>query len=489
MEQMTGQDASFLYSETSNSPMHIGGLMIYDPSTVKGGKQGFKDILNFIEERLHLAKTFRQKKVDVPFNMDHPYWIEDKDFDLEFHVRHIRLPEPGDWRQLCIQTSRLHSRSLDLTKPLWEFTVIEGLDSVPGLPKGSYGIVSKIHHACIDGVSGADITEAIHSLEPYPESPPPPAVPWKGEDVPNPLELVTRANFNNMTQPFRFAEVMAQAIPAMGRFQEGLLKKRFEVNANVPKTRFSGRVTAHRVIEGRNFDLAEVRAIKNAIDKATVNDVILTICGGALRKYLHTKKDLPTESLVAMAPISVRPTQGDASLGNKVAAMTVKIGTHIEDPLERLKSVHDAAASSKEMTNAIGAKLMTDFSQFIPSTTAALAARMYTEFGLSETMSTPFNCVITNVPGPQFPLYSAGAKLVTQYGLGPIFDGMGIIFPVFSYNGNITITVNSCREMMPDPQFFAQCLQDSYNGLKEATIGTRDLKNKVDAEMGRFETN
>lgn len=206
MEQMSGQDASFLYNETPNSPMHIGGLMIYDPSTVKGGKQRFKDILNFIEERLHLAKTFRQKKIDVPFSLDYPYWIEDKDFDLEFHVRHIRLP------------------------------------------KGSYGIVSKIHHACIDGVSGVDIIEAIHSLEPYPASPPSPEKPWRGEDAPNPIELLTRAQFNNMTQPFRFAEVMAHAIPAITRFQEGLVKKKFEVNVSVPKTRFSGRVTAHPAI-------------------------------------------------------------------------------------------------------------------------------------------------------------------------------------------------------------------------------------------------
>jgi diacylglycerol O-acyltransferase / wax synthase len=471
MEQMSGMDASFLYGETPNSPMHIGGLMIYDPSTVEGGKQRFKDILKFIEDRLHLAKTFRQKKVDVPFNMDFPYWIEDKDFDLEFHVRHIRLPEPGDWRQLCIQTARLHSRPLDLTKPLWEFTVIEGLDDVPGLPTGSYGILSKIHHACIDGVSGVDITEAIHSLEPYPEAPPAPDKPWRGENPPNPFELMTRAQFNNMTQPLRFAEVMANAVPAIARFQEGLREQKFEVNVKVPKTRFSGRVTAHRVIEGRNFDLAEVREIKKQVEGATVNDTILTICGGALRKYLNAKKDLPADSLVAMAPISVRSDDQKKALGNQVAAMTVRIGTDIDDPLERMNAVHAAASSSKEMTNAVGAKLMTDFSQFIPSTTAALATRLYTQLGLSDTMSSPFNCVITNVPGPQFPLYSAGAKLVTQFGLGPIFDGMGLIFAVFSYNGNITITANSCREMMPDPEFFAQCLQESYDELKAATIG------------------
>ena len=167
MEQLTAQDASFIYGENTRSPMHIGGLAIYDPSTVEGGKQRFKDILQFVEDRLHLAKTFRRKLVEVPFNLDHPYWVEDKDFDLEFHVRHIRLPEPGDWRQLCIQVARLHSRPLDMTKAPWELTVIEGLDAIEGLPSGSYAVVTKIHHACIDGVAGADITEALHSLEPY----------------------------------------------------------------------------------------------------------------------------------------------------------------------------------------------------------------------------------------------------------------------------------------------------------------------------------
>jgi len=465
MEQLTGQDASFLYGETARSPMHIGALAVYDPAGLEGGTQRFKNILTFIEERLHLAKTFRRKLVEVPFNLDHPYWIEDKEFDIEFHIRHIRLPEPGDWRQLCIQVSRLHSRSLDLTKPLWEFTVIEGLDEVPGLPKGSYAILTKIHHACIDGVSGVDITEAIHGLEPFPETPPPPEKAWKGEAIPSPVELVTRANLNNMTQPFRFAEVMARAVPAMARFQKGLAQKKFSVNTKIPKTRFGGIISGHRVIDGRNFELANVKKIKSMVEGGTVNDAILAIVGGALRKYLESKKELPNDTLVAMAPISVRGEEGKKALGNQVAAMTVKLGTDIEDPLERLQAVHDGASSSKEMTNAVGAKLMTDFSQFIPSTTAALATRLYSEYRLAEKVNVGFNCVVTNVPGPQVPLYCAGARLVTQFGLGPIFDGMGLIFPVFSYCGQITITVNSCREMVPDPAFFAGCLQTSFDEL------------------------
>ncbi len=472
MQQLTGQDASFLYFETPSAPMHVGGVMIYDQTELPAGKQRFTDILRAIEERLHLARPFRQKLVNVPFSLDHPYWIEDKDFDLEYHVRHIRLPEPGDMRQLRIQIARLHSRPLDLTKPLWEFTVVEGLDAIEGLPKGCYAIVTKIHHACVDGVSGVGMIEAIHDLEASPEPLAPPAKAWVGEAEPNPAELFVRAQFNNLTQPFRFAELLARTVPALGRLSQGFAQKRFEPNTQAPpRTRFNGVISAHRVVEGRSFDLAEVKQIKTQIEGATVNDVVLSVCGGALRKYLESKRELPEQSLIAMAPISVRSTDEKDSLGNRVAAMTVAIGTEIENPVERLQAVHRSSSSSKEMTNALGAKLMTDYSQFIPSTTAALAARLYTELGLANQMNVPFNCVITNVPGPQVPLYSAGARLVTQFGLGPIFDGMGLIFPVLSYCGQITISVTSCRKMMPDPEFFGECVQASYDELRQATVG------------------
>jgi WS/DGAT/MGAT family acyltransferase len=468
MQQLTGQDASFLYFETARTPMHIGGIQIYEQKDLPGGVQGFKNILAQVESRLHMARTFRQKVVRVPFSLDHPYWIEDKDFDLEFHVRHIRLPKPGDWRQLCIQVARLHGRPLDLSKPLWEFTIIEGLDNIEGLPPDCYAIVSKVHHACVDGVSGIDMIEAIHDLDPTRPNLQPSDKPWKGEDEPSPFELLTRASINNALQPFRFAEVAARTIPALAKLGEGVREGRFTAMKPVPRTRFNGTVTAHRVVEGRSFDLKAFRAMKNVVPKATVNDVVLTVCGGALRKYLEAKNELPEQSMIAMAPISVRATSERGAMGNQVAAMNVAIGTHIADPVERLKSVHADAASSKEMTNAVGAKLMTDYSQFIPSTTAALATRLYTRLGMANTTNPPFNCVITNVPGPQVPLYCAGAKMVAHYGLGPVFDGMGLIFPVVSYCGRITISVTACREMLPDPEFFAQCLESSFADLQAA---------------------
>jgi diacylglycerol O-acyltransferase / wax synthase len=470
MQQLSAQDASFLYLESPHAPMHIGGIMIYDQSTVRGGKQRFTDILRFIERRLHLARTFRQRVVQVPFNLDHPYWIEDRDFDLEYHVRHIRLPEPGDWRQLCIQAARLHSRPLDLTKPLWEFTVIEGLDAIPWLPKGSYAVVSKVHHAAIDGVSGVDLIEAIHDLEPDPGQEPPPGRPWTGEHPPGPAELLFRAQINAMTQPLRFAETLARTVPAVGRLAQAMAERRFETTATVPpRTRFNRTISAHRVVGGSQFDLGEIRAIKRRVEGATVNDAVLALCGGALRHYLDAKLELPDRPLIAMAPISVRTGVGKGAMGNQVSAMMVALGTHIADPLERLASVHASSAESKTLSKAVGAKLLTDYSQFVPSATSALAARLYTEWGLAERMNLPFNCVVTNVPGPQVPLYSAGARMVTQVGLGPVFDGMGLIFPVFSYCGHINVAFTACREMVPDPAFFTECLERSFRELKEAT--------------------
>ncbi len=468
MQQLTGLDASFLYFETPRTPMHIGAIQIYDQTALPGGVQTFTAIVEQVRSRLHMARTFRQKLVNVPFGLDHPYWIEDKDFDIEFHIRHIRLPKPGDWRQLCIQVARLHSRPLDLSKPLWEFTVIEGLDNIAGLPPGCYAIVTKVHHACIDGVSGVDMVEAIHDVDPDRPNVRPLETPWRGENEPTALELITRANINNALQPLRAAEVAARSIPAFGRLTRGVMERRFEAVKPVPRTRFNGTVTAHRVIEGRMFDLAEVRAVKSVVPGATVNDVILTVCGGALRKYLQAKNELPEQSMVAMAPISVRAQDQRGTMGNQVAAMNVAIGTHIADPLERLRAVHNEAKSSKEMTQAVGAKLMTDYSQFIPSTTAALAARLYTRLGMANRTNPVFNCVITNVPGPQVPLYFAGAPMVAQYGLGPLFDGMGLIFPVVSYCGKISVSVTSCREMMPDPEYFARCIEDSFAELKSA---------------------
>jgi len=479
MQQLSGMDASFVYFETPARPMHVAGLSIYDPSTAPGGKVTFKGILANFEERIHLARTFRQKMVPVPMNLDHPYWVEDRDFDLEFHVRHIALPKPGDWRQLCILAARLHSHMLDLSRPLWETYVIEGLDNVEGVPRGSFALLQKTHHAAIDGMSGMEMTSAIHDLTPTAE-PPATTDTWQGEDDPSPLTLLGRATVNNATRPMHFGRVVARTVPGMGRVTNRVRRRQLQLPpTSAPRTRFNGTVSAHRVIDARRFDLGEVRRMKTAVDGATVNDVVLAIVGGGLRAYLRDKGELPDASLLAMAPISVRSESEKGSQGNQVSSMVVSVASNVADPLERLRAVRESTHQSKELSSAVGARTLTEYSQFIPGGLAALAARTASRFEMANRVDPTANCVVTNVPGPREPLYFAGAELVTMLGMGPIGDGLGLMHPVTSYVNELVIAVTSCREMLPDPAVYAQCLQDSHDELAEATgAGTSSPKRR-----------
>jgi len=464
MRQLSGMDASFIYLEGPRQPMHIGSVAIYDPSTAPDGRVTFKGILDHVTRRMPLVPSYREKIARVPLDLDHPYWVNDPDFDLEFHIRHIALPKPGDWRQLCIQTARLHARELDLDRPLWEFYVIEGLDNVEGVPPGSFALVSKVHHSAIDGVSGAEMTAVIHDLTPE-SADLGVGDPFTPERPPTGIELLSRAGFNNAMQPMRFARLarrtMRQTLRNAGALRNAV--------PSAPRTRFSGVITPHRVVEGRSFDLDEMKRIKAAVPGATINDAVVAVVTGALRSYLESKGELPDAPMQAMAPISVRTEGESGTMGNQVSAMTVELPTTSIDPLDRLKTVHANTQASKAMTNAIGARTLSDYSQFVPWALAGLATRTASRFSLANRTNPAINTVITNVPGPQFPLYMAGAEMVSLFGMGPVTDGMGIIHPVFSYNGKISISVTSCREMMPDPAFYAECLQASFDELSEAT--------------------
>lgn len=469
MEQLQGMDASFVAMETRNSPMHIGSLLIYDPSTAPGGFVRFKDILAFYESRMKLSKTMRQRLVRVPLSIDYPYWIEDPEFDLEYHVRHVALPKPGDWRQLCIQAARIFARPLDLTRPPWEFTVVEGLDNIPGVPKGCFAMVTKVHHAAIDGMSGIDLMEALHTLTPD-EPPPPGPDTWRADTPPNPLGLFLKGYANAWLNPIRQIDVARKAMPGLFRAVKGLANRDFDLDPAVqtPRTRFNTKLSPNRVVEGRAFDLKDIKALRDLSPGAKVNDVFLAIIGGALRQYLSAKNDLPAESMTAMAPISVRSEGEKNSMGNQVSAMLVPLGSHIADPAERLRYVHAQTGKSKAMTEAIGARQMTEMSKVSPALFMALGARLYTSLGIADVMKPVMNTVVTNVPGPPVPIYSAGAKLLHMQGLLCLTDGMGIGHVVQSYCTQATVGFTADRKLMPDPEFYAQCIQDSFDALMAA---------------------
>ena len=469
MEQLSGLDSAFLNLETRSAPTHVGGVAIYDQSSAPEGQVTFKGILTNVESRLHLARCFRQKIVQVPFGFDHPYWIEDANFDLEFHVRHIALPKPGDWRQLCIQIARLHARPLDLDKPLWEMYVIEGLDQVEGLPAGSFAILTKIHHAAIDGVSGVELTAAIHDLEPQAKVPESDSR-WVPEAEPSFVELALRSTVNNIRQPLRFARILSEAAPPAIRAMMANRDESDEKSDGVPRTRFNSPVSPHRVFEAESFALNDVKQIRKRVEGATVNDVILTVCGGALRKYLEHHKELPRESLSAFAPISTRTEAQKGTAGNQVAGMFVQLHTDEADPVRRLEKVYQTTVSSKEMSKAVGARSMTDVGQTMPGALAGIAGRLVARTGLMSRMRPVANCVITNVPGPQIPLYFTGAKMVANFGLGLPMEGIGLFHIVLSYNGAITVSVTGCREQLPDPEFYAECLEASFIELRSAAV-------------------
>ncbi len=488
MQQLSGLDTSFIHLESSTTPMHIGSLAIYDQSTAPGGKVTFKDILAFFESRLDRAPVFRQRLANVPMGLDNPYWIEDANFDLEFHVRHIALPQPGDWRQLCIQAARLHSRPLDMRKPLWEAYVIEGLDNVTGVPPGAFGLVTKFHHAAIDGVSGAEIAMAIHDLGPQ-------AVPreatsdWQPDRVPTDLELLGRSAINNLSIPVKFGKLLYRTAPTLRKLFSSMAGKEVTAPTRAPRTRFNSNVGPHRVFDGRSFPLSELKIMRTAVEGATLNDVVVAICGGAMRKYLMSKDELPERSLVAMAPMSVRSKDQAGSAGNQVTALSLPIRTDIEDPIERLAAVHGESQSAKQFTAAAGSNLGVDLANLIPAPAGNLIGRLYGSASLAEKLPPMYNTVITNVPGANVPIYSMGSQMVTNFGLGPCVHGVGLFQPVLSYNGQLTISAVACRDMMPDPAFYCQCLEESFAEL-QAAVGATQKKpakasNKSDAKPAK----
>ncbi len=468
MQQLTGLDASFLYLETANTPMHISGLGIYDPSTAVGGKVRFKQIVENVRERAQRIPAMCSTLQTVPLRWDHPYWKRGRDFDPEFHIRHIALPQPGDWRQLCILIARLHARPLDRRRPLWEMYVIEGLDKVEGYPKGCFALFTKVHHAAVDGASGNEISAILHDLSPDWELPPMTEEP-KVDRTPGDIGLLLRAQLNTLKKPFRVLDVARNTIPGIARFAAGISSGRLRRVSNLPRTRFNHTVSPHRVFGAEIFDFADIRAIKNAAAPSTVNDVALAICGGALHHYLKAKGELPDKSLAAMAPINIRTEDKKGAYGNLVSQMTVNVRSDIEDPLQRLQAVTEGTRDAKELTHAIGAKTMTDYTLFVPSTLTASAARLASSLGLANHIKPIYNCVITNVPGPQEPLYFTGAKLLSSLGTGPIMDGTGLFHAIASYCGQFAISFVSCREMMPDPAFYSQCLRQSFAELQAAT--------------------
>jgi WS/DGAT/MGAT family acyltransferase len=469
MDQLSPQDAQFLYMESEDNLTHVTSISIFDQTTVPDGEVvRFKDILAHIEGRLHMSPLFKRRLVRVPLELDFPYWVDDENFDLEYHVRHGRLPEPGDWRQFCIHMSRYHSRPLDMTKPLWEMFVVEGLDNIDWLPKGSYAIAAKIHHAAVDGKAIIDFFGAMADID----NKGTPAVPLnmaklRRSPQPSLLDMAVRASWHTLRSPIGITDAVMRAAPSLYNLAHGALRSQKEEKYGVPDTRFNSIVSPQKMFDARAFSFADLKAVRAAVPGSTINDVILAVCGGGLRRYLQHHDELPDEPLVAWVPINARrdnASDPDAP-GNNVTAMTAPIYTNIEDPIERLTSIQRATQQSKAAKSGLSARLMTDLSRHVPASTQVIASRLVLRAGMRARLC---NLFVSNVPGPQVPLYMNGALQVGSYGMAPLVDGMGLFIATPSYNGQVTFNVTSTREIMPDIDFFVECLEQSLSDLKAA---------------------
>ena len=470
MKQLSAIDSIFVYNEQPNAPLHISPVMFYDPTTAPGGFVRFKDILGTFASRLHRSPVFRRKLVTVPLNLDRPYWVEDSAFDLEFHVRHIALPKPGDWRQFCILLARLHSRPLDLTRPPWEAYIIEGLDNVQDLPPGSFAMYLKIHHSAIDGATGNQMVEALHDPTPRPVADKTVDT-WRGEATPSAFVLLAKAYVNALRQPRSIVELVTQTVETRSVAKQ--IAQPQGSHSVREKTRFNANISPHRVFGGVPFSLTRVKDIKDAVGACTLNDVVLCIVSGAMRKYLRAKNEMPESPLIAGVPISTRtPTRSDAQGGNAVAGMRINLRTDVDEPVERLRLINADAVASKAYANAVGAKRMVAVAESFPSSVAALGMRIAVAVHFGSRIPI-IHTIITNVPGPQVPLYMCGARAVSWFGAGCPMDGMGLFHTINSYCGQIVVAYLACRQMMPDPAFYDQCIRESFDELEKAALAAR----------------
>ncbi len=444
MKRLSGMDATFLYLETPNVHMHVGGVFVFDGTGLD--RSPYEAISELIESRLHLLPPFRRRLVEVPFGLHHPLWIEDPDFQLSYHIRRAALPSPGGEKELAQFAAEVMSRQLDRSRPLWETYVIEGLRD------GMFAFLTKTHHSAIDGVSGAELAVNLLDLSPEIVQVPPPEQEWKPDRVPSDYELVRHAVGSLMKQPtsavkaFRRTLEVALSVRERNR-QPGVTPPPGPFSA--PKCSLNGSIGPHRRVAFTDISLDDVKLIKDTLG-GTVNDVVLAICSGALKYFLEATGETLDESLVAAIPISVRTEDEKGTLGNKVSAMLASLATKIDDPLERYQAICSGTRAAKEQDKAVGAESLTQWAEFAAPAIAGRAARLMSNVKVFDRVRPLFNVTISNVPGPNFPLYSIGSRMVAMYPLGPIMDGIGLNLTVMSYMGRMYFGALACWETVPN---------------------------------------
>lgn len=468
MEQLSGLDAAFVYFEAAGGA-HVSSFAIYDPATVPGGTVDFGDVAAHIGSRLGADRAFRSVLARVPFDLDHPYWVRDKNFELSRHLHHLTLPRPGDWRQLCEQVSQLHAQRMDLHRPPWDCYFIDGLGKIEGFPDGAFVVLFKMHHSAVDGITGMGIVGALH--DPTPEIRPAPPDEWSPEARPSPLNLLVRAAVSYARRPPRLLSAARHSVPVLarmpaaatrlmptGRVEQGLF-------GGVPHTRFNDRTDSRRNFDGRAYDLAVIRAARTQVRGATVNDVVLAGIGGALRRYLLDKGELPESSLVTVIAMQehVKGRRG----ANQLAVARASLGTNIADPVSRLRAVHESSARSKAFIEAVGPRSFVEYAEFLPGALLVPAIHLVRAAHLGQYWDTSWvaNTYVTTMRGSQSPIYLVGARMIASYGFTPFSQRNGLMHSAVSYCGRMLVSINGCPAVLPDIEYYGDCMDASFAEL------------------------
>ncbi|MBI3225388.1 MAG: wax ester/triacylglycerol synthase family O-acyltransferase [Mycolicibacterium cosmeticum] len=462
LQRLSGLDASFLYLETAAQPLHVCSILELDTATVPGGYT-FDRLRDELAMRIKAMPEFREKLADSRFNPDHPVWVEDNDFDVQRHLHRIGLPSPGGRAELAEICGHIASLPLDRTRPLWEMWVIENVAGTDAHAGGKLALMTKVHHAAVDGVTGANLMSTLCSTEP--DAPPPDPVDGAGNATE--LEIAVNGAIKFATRPLKLVNMLpstvATVIDTARRATKGLT---MAAPFAAPKTPFNANVTGHRNISFAELDLSDIKTVR-AHFGVKVNDVVMALVSGVLRRYLLDRDELPESSLVAMIPVSVHD-KSDRPGRNQVSGMFSSLHTNIEDPAERLMAISSANSLAKQHSSAIGATLLQDWSQFAAPAVFGIAMRVYARSNLSAAAPV-HNLVVSNVPGPQIPLYFLGCEVKAMYPLGPIFHGSGLNITVMSLNGKLDVGIISCPELLPDLWDMADDFAIELTELVDAT--------------------
>jgi WS/DGAT/MGAT family acyltransferase len=468
LDRLTAIDASFLLQEGPVSHMHIGALV-----RAGGPAPGYEDFLDSIRARLHLVPRYRQRLIYPPAGTGRPLWADDTDFSLDYHVRHTALPGPGSDEQLMNLSARVFSQQLDRSKPLWELWLVEGLAD------GGFALLSKSHHAMIDGIAGVDLGTVLFDLGPEPAPPPRDLEPWCPDRRPNPVDLLaagvtgmTKATIavasralGALTQPERSLEEVHVAAEGIGEIAWAALNP-------APASPLNVEIGPHRRFAGVACELSDYKTVKNAFG-GTVNDVVLAVVAGALRHWLHSR-GVRTEGLElrALVPVSVRVSHEASAGGNRLAAMRAPLPVYVEDPVERLAVVHEAMDDLKESKQAIGAEVLASMQQFAPPTVLAQASRLNFSTRL-------FNILVTNIPGPQFPLYVQGQEMTSVFPIAFLPKDHALAIAIMSYNGQMNFGLLGDYDAMPDLNAFGDAIETSLAEL--VSLARREAREPANA--------